>query len=104
VGGLLGVGGGQDRSGPGQDVEPEVAALLGPFVVLFGQYGADQADDGVAVGAPLSSSGDGFGVWLGGVVFMEVVNHGSVHDRGEVAFQASSGFGWALSFGSFARQ
>src|SRR6476660_2265358 len=50
VGGLLGVGCGQDGSGPGQDVEAEVAALLGPFVVLLGQHGADQADDRVAVG------------------------------------------------------
>ena len=28
----------------GQDFEAEVAALLGPFVVLFGQDGADQPD------------------------------------------------------------
>ena len=36
--------------GAGQDVEAEVAALLGPLVVLLGQDGADQADDGVPVG------------------------------------------------------
>ena len=44
MGGLLGVWGGQDGSGPGQDVEAEVAACFGPFVVLLGQHGADQAD------------------------------------------------------------
>jgi hypothetical protein len=43
--------GGDDRElGAGQDVEVEVAAALGPFVVLFGQDGADDADQGVAVG------------------------------------------------------
>ena len=38
VGGGLG-----DGADPafGEDVEAEVAALLGPFVVLFGQHGAD---------------------------------------------------------------
>ena len=34
----------------GEDVEAEVAAAFGPFVVLLGQHGADQADEGVAVG------------------------------------------------------
>ena len=34
----------------GQNVEAEVAAAFGPFVVLFGQDGADEADEGVAVG------------------------------------------------------
>ena len=34
----------------GEDVEGEVAALLGPFVVLLGEHGADQADQGGAVG------------------------------------------------------
>ena len=37
-------------AGSGEDVEAEVAAAFGPFVVLFGQDGADEADDGVAVG------------------------------------------------------
>ena len=32
------------------DVEAEVAAAFGPFVVLFGQDRADEADEGVAVG------------------------------------------------------
>jgi len=40
--------GGQAASG--EDVEAEVAAAFGPFVVLFGQHGADETDDGVAVG------------------------------------------------------
>jgi hypothetical protein len=40
-------------AGAGQDVEGQVAATLGPVVVLFGEYGADQAGDRVAVGAPL---------------------------------------------------
>ena len=34
----------------GQDVKAEVAAAFGPFVVLFGQDGAGEADDAVAVG------------------------------------------------------
>jgi SAM-dependent methyltransferase len=34
----------------GEDVEAEVAAACGPFVVLFGEDGADEADEGVAVG------------------------------------------------------
>jgi hypothetical protein len=46
---LLGVVAGGD-AGAGEDVEAEVAAAFGPFVVLFGQDGADEADEGVAVG------------------------------------------------------
>jgi hypothetical protein len=46
VGGLLGVVG----SRLGEDVEPEVAPCFGPFVVLFGQDGADEADDRASVG------------------------------------------------------
>ena len=38
------------RAGAGEDVEAEVAAAFGPFVVLFGEDGADEADEGVAVG------------------------------------------------------
>ena len=34
----------------GEDVEADVAAHLGPLVVLFGQDGADQADQAGAVG------------------------------------------------------
>jgi len=34
----------------GEDVEPEVAAAFGPFVVLLGQDGADEADERVPVG------------------------------------------------------
>ena len=33
-----------------RDLYAEVAAALGPFVVLLGQDGADEADDGGAVG------------------------------------------------------
>ena len=46
---LLGVGNEGD-AGSGQDVEAEVAAAFGPFVVLLGQHRADEADEGVAVG------------------------------------------------------
>jgi hypothetical protein len=35
---------------PGEDVEAEVAAAFGPFVVLLGQHGADEADQGIAAG------------------------------------------------------
>src|SRR5262245_61664416 len=38
------------QAGLGEDFEADVAALFGPFVGLLGQYGADEADDGVAVG------------------------------------------------------
>ena len=34
----------------GEDVQADVAAQLGPFVVLFGEHGADQADQGGPVG------------------------------------------------------
>jgi len=45
------LGGGDDvHAAAGQDVESEVAAAFGPFVCLFRQGGADEADDGVAVG------------------------------------------------------
>jgi hypothetical protein len=37
-------------AGAGQHVEGEVAASFDPFVVLFGEHGADEAGDGVAVG------------------------------------------------------
>ena len=39
-----------DGAGFAQDVEAEVAPGFGPFVVLFGQHRADEADQGVAVG------------------------------------------------------
>jgi len=48
------------ESALGENVEAEVAALLGPFIVLLGQDRADQPDQGGAVGAPLSSRSDGF--------------------------------------------
>jgi hypothetical protein len=41
---------GVDCLGSGEDVESEVAAAFGPFVVLFGEDGADEADDAGAVG------------------------------------------------------
>ncbi len=44
------LGRGAERLGSGEDVEPEVAAALGSFVVLLGQDGADEADDRVPVG------------------------------------------------------
>ena len=34
----------------GEDVETEVASAFGPFVVLFGEDGSHQADDGLAAG------------------------------------------------------
>ena len=37
-------------AGAGQDVEAEVAAAFGPFVMLLGEDGADEADQGVAAG------------------------------------------------------
>ena len=40
----------EGQAGSAQDVEAEVAAPFGPFVVLFGQDRADQADHRVAVG------------------------------------------------------
>jgi hypothetical protein len=41
---------GVDCLGSGEDVESEVAAAFGPFVVLLGEDGADEADDAGAVG------------------------------------------------------
>src|SRR4029453_19107791 len=43
-------GGGGRGAGLGEDVQAEVAAAFGPFVVLFGQDGADEADQGIPVG------------------------------------------------------
>ena len=43
-------GDGVDGLGPGEDVESEVAAAFGPFVVLLGQNGADETDDAGPVG------------------------------------------------------
>jgi hypothetical protein len=37
-------------AGFAEDVQAEVAPGFGPLVVLFGQDGADEADQGVAVG------------------------------------------------------
>jgi hypothetical protein len=37
-------------SGFAEDFQAEVAAGFGPFVVLFGQHGTDEADQGGAVG------------------------------------------------------
>src|SRR5262249_60114135 len=34
----------------GEAFQADIAAGFGPFVVLFGQHGADEADDGVAGG------------------------------------------------------
>jgi hypothetical protein len=50
VGGHLRGAGCEGDAGAGEDVEAEVAASFGPFVVLFGQDGADEADQGVAAG------------------------------------------------------
>ena len=47
---LLVVVGDTDGVGFGEGVESEVAALLGPFVVLLGQDGADEPDNGASVG------------------------------------------------------
>jgi len=33
-----------------EDFRAHIAAGLGPFIVLLGQHGADEADDGVAAG------------------------------------------------------
>ena len=45
---MIGVGG--VDSALGQDVQADVAAHLGPFVVLLGQDRTDQADQGIAAG------------------------------------------------------
>jgi len=57
-----------------------------------------------AVGAPLSSSrGEVCALWSA-ILLVEVADHGSVHDGGEVSFQAAASFGWALSLSLFAGQ
>jgi hypothetical protein len=54
AGGLVPCGGvftvGQDRAGSSEDIKSQVAAAFDPLVMLFGQHGADEADDGGAVG------------------------------------------------------
>jgi hypothetical protein len=47
---LLGAGAASPVHDFGEDVGSHVAAVLGPFVVLLRQYGAGEADDGVAAG------------------------------------------------------
>ena len=56
VGGHLRGAGCEGDAGSGQDVQAEVAAALSPFVVLLGQDGADQADQGVAAGEDPTTS------------------------------------------------
>jgi hypothetical protein len=41
-------GGDQGEAAAGQDLEGEVSPAVGPFVVLLGEDGAEQPDDGVA--------------------------------------------------------
>ena len=55
---LFGVGF-ADAACVGEGVEAEVAALFGPFVVLLGQDGADEADDRVPVGEDAHDVGGG---------------------------------------------
>jgi hypothetical protein len=45
----LGFGGDGGQAAAGEDVEAEIAAAFGPFVGLFGQDRADEADDRLAV-------------------------------------------------------
>jgi hypothetical protein len=47
---LVVVGGDESQAALGEDVETQVAAGFGPLVLLPGQHGADQADEGVGVG------------------------------------------------------
>ncbi len=44
-----------------RDLQAEVTALFDPFVVLLGEYGADEADDGAAVGEDPDDVGGGGG-------------------------------------------
>jgi hypothetical protein len=44
-------------SGFAQDVQTEVAPRLGPFVVLFCQDGADEANRGIALGEDVDDIG-----------------------------------------------
>jgi hypothetical protein len=53
---VAGPGGGLG-AGAGQDVEGQVAAAFGPFVVLLGEHGAGQAGDGVSVGEDADDAG-----------------------------------------------
>ncbi len=61
---LLGGGFGfADAAGFGEGFEAEVAGLLGPFVVLLGEDGADEADDAVAVGEDADRFSRSFGLF-----------------------------------------
>jgi hypothetical protein len=48
--GLIGLRGAASFAACGEDFQSHVAAGFGPFVVLLGQDGADEADDGFAAG------------------------------------------------------
>ena len=77
--------GGQGESASAQDFESEVAASFGPFVGLLGQDGADEADDGVAVGEDADAVGAAADLAvepLGGVVGPDLPPH-VVGERGE---------------------
>src|SRR5580698_9007523 len=54
---ILGWVGDEGEAGSGEDVEAEVASAFGPFVVLFGQDGPDEADQGVTVGEDADNVG-----------------------------------------------
>jgi len=62
--------------GSGDDVESEVAASFGPLVVLFGEHGADESDDGLAVGEDPAAL-----LRLAGCVLIEVHDEWQVSDR-----------------------
>ena len=40
----------ESELGLGEDFQADVAAQLGPFVVLFGEHGTEEADERVSVG------------------------------------------------------
>jgi hypothetical protein len=50
---------GVDGLGAGEDVESEVAAAFGPFVVLFGEDRAAEPDDRAAVGEDADDADQG---------------------------------------------
>jgi hypothetical protein len=65
--------------------------------VLFGEHGADEADDRGSVGGPPCQFEVSVGVVAVGV-------EGSVDGAGEVPFEASTSFRPAIAFSSFARE
>ena len=92
---------GADGVGFGEGVEAEVAAGLGPFVVLFSEDSSDEADDGVAVGEDpndVAAAADLPVESLG--LFDQICRQNSLGNTVKARMSARAASRWANAFGS----